>query len=85
LQLPPRLPGLTLPSSACTTSSFLKLAEGNQAAQTITASQINGYNAIKVPEKAQPSSKRTTLPVMIREEAAFMDYDFGLCSNQIEL
>jgi len=82
LQLPPRLPGLTLPSLAGTTSSFLKLAEGNQA---ISAGQMNGYNAFKVSERAQPACKRTILPVIVREEAVLMDYDFGLCSNQIEL
>ena len=39
----------------------------------------------KGPEKAGQGTKRTILPVLSREEATLVDYDFGLCSNQVEL
>jgi len=80
LQLPPRLPGLAQTTLMNQTGQNAKLLEGNHL--STVSNQQSGY---RPTEKVLAGPKRTVLPMATRDEASLIDYDFGLCTNQIEL
>lgn len=82
LQLPPRLPGLAPLSNPSQSGAVSKPSDTFQALQ---GAQANGFNSMRSSERALNGTKRMMLPVLTREEAGLVNYDFGLCSNQIEL
>ena len=51
----------------------------------VLVAQQSGPLTLKGSDRAPNGAKKIMLPVLTREEASLTNYDFGLCSNQIEL
>lgn len=83
LQLPPRLPGL--PPAGKEIGSILKQPEAIVGGTVTFASKMNGQSSSKNLEKPQTAQKSQLKGSQAVDDVGFLNYDWNLCSSQIEL